>query len=156
MKNFKLVVELVPKTSWFTNIRSMVSAKDWDIIKKMTFGAAQHRCEICSGKGHKWPVECHEVWSYDEVKKIQRLERTIALCPDCHAVKHIGLQYAKFPSRVPRLIRHFCKVNNATQFEAEEHIKEAFSTYDTRSRFTWKVDVSWIEKRFPNMKVNKK
>lgn len=37
------------------------------------------------------PVECHEVWDYDDDRKIQRLERRVALCPACHEVKHAGL-----------------------------------------------------------------
>jgi 5-methylcytosine-specific restriction endonuclease McrA len=156
MKNYKLTIELVPSTSWFNNIRAMVSSSDWDTIKSMTFKKAGYRCEICGGKGHKWPVECHEVWEYDDVNNTQTLTRTIALCPTCHQVKHMGLQLTKFPSRVPRLINHMSKVNNSTRTEMEDYIEECFRVHSERSRCKWTVDVSWIKKRFPNMSFKEK
>ena len=33
----------------------------------------------------------HEVWDYDDARRVQRLVRLIALCPACHEVKHLGL-----------------------------------------------------------------
>jgi len=63
-----LTVELVPSSSWFSNVRSNVSKKTWDFLRKSTYKKANHRCEICGGRGDKWPVECHEVWDYDDQK----------------------------------------------------------------------------------------
>src|ERR1044071_5919999 len=87
----KLTIELVPKTCWCSNLRDHLSKEEWDVVKKYTSKNAGYICEICSGKGDKWPVECHEIWLYDDKRKIQTLERTIALCPSCHEVKHFGL-----------------------------------------------------------------
>jgi len=151
MPNYKLTIELVPSTSWFNNIRDMVSKSDWDTIKSMTFKRADYKCEICGGKGPKWPVECHEVWQYDDVKREQTLLRTIALCPDCHACKHIGFQMTRMPKRVPRLLNHFCRVNGISNKEAEDYIVNCFEEHHRRSQQQWNVDVSWIKNRFPNM-----
>jgi len=151
MPNYKLTIELVPSTSWFNNIRDMVSQSDWDTIKSLTFKHAGYKCEICGGKGPKWPVECHEIWKYDDVNNVQKLVRTIALCPDCHACKHIGFQMTKMPKRVPRLLNHFCNVNGISAKEAEDYIVECFQEHHRRSQERWEVDVSWIKNRFPNM-----
>ena len=66
-QNFKLTIELVPKTSWFTNLRSLVSKEQWDKIRNKVYWKAGYKCEICGSKGPKWPVECHEIWHYDLV-----------------------------------------------------------------------------------------
>lgn len=87
----KLSVELIPMTSWYSNVRSNVTSKQWDIIRKDTYKKANYKCEICGGKGMTHSVECHEIWDYDEKTKLQKLVRFIALCPNCHKVKHIGL-----------------------------------------------------------------
>jgi UDP-N-acetylglucosamine transferase subunit ALG13 len=81
--------ELVPKTCWYSNVRSCVSPNDWDILRKECFTLINNLCEICGGKGNKWPVECHEVWEYDEANKIQKLVRT---SPFAHNVIKLNIQ----------------------------------------------------------------
>lgn len=52
--------------------------------------AVQITLKVCGGRGEKWPVECHEMWQYDDKNHVQKLAGLIALCPDYHKVKHIG------------------------------------------------------------------
>jgi hypothetical protein len=87
----RLTVELVPSTCWYTNVRSNVSKAVCDRLRRRVAAQTGNRCEICGGRGRRWPVECHEVWHYDDEVKVQRLERLAALCPACHEVKHAGL-----------------------------------------------------------------
>ena len=42
----RLTVELVPRTCWFSNVRSEISAADWDRRREMTAEGAGHRCEV--------------------------------------------------------------------------------------------------------------
>ena len=51
MKMPKLHTELVPRTCFFTNVRSQVSKEDWDILRKKTYKLANNQCEICNMKG---------------------------------------------------------------------------------------------------------
>jgi 5-methylcytosine-specific restriction endonuclease McrA len=87
----RLTVELVPSTRWYTNVRSNVPKAVWDRLRRQVAAEAGQRCKICGGRGRRWPVECHEVWHYDDATKVQRLERLVALCPACHEVKPAGL-----------------------------------------------------------------
>src|SRR6266487_2075486 len=87
----RLTVELVPETSWYNNVRALVDELGWDRIRRQMYRQADYRCEICGGRGPEHPVECHEVWRYDDRTRVQLLVRMIALCPVCHQVKHIGL-----------------------------------------------------------------
>lgn len=82
----RLTVELIPSTSWFTNVRSHLPTGEWDLVRRAVYRRARYRCEVCGGRGGgpdgpNHPVECHEVWAYDDEHHVQRLERLVALCP---------------------------------------------------------------------------
>jgi hypothetical protein len=56
-----LTIELVPETAWFKNLRSELPKEKWDKLRKDTYKKAGYRCEVCGGKGEKWPVWTFEV-----------------------------------------------------------------------------------------------
>ncbi len=66
----QLTVELVPRTCWFSNLRSELSKEEWDRLRRPVFERAGNRCEVCGGKGTQHPVECHEVWEYDDERLV--------------------------------------------------------------------------------------
>lgn len=137
-----LLIELVPQTAWGKNLRSDLPKKDWDMLRKQTYEAAGHHCEICGGKGRKHPVECHEVWDYDTETRIQKLVRLIALCPSCHQVKHFGL--AQLRGKEKQAVAHMMKVNGWTDEQAREHIREATELWNERSALQWSLDMTWL------------
>ena len=139
----RLTIELVPQTCWFSNVRSEVRATDWDRLKRLTSDAAGGRCEVCGGRGLRWPVECHEIWEYDDQQHTQTLLGLTALCPACHEVKHIGL--ANIKGRGDIAARHLAKVNGWTAREAERYIAEQFAVWERRSKYQWTLDLSWLE-----------
>ena len=139
----KLSIELVPSSSWFNNVRAVVTKKQWDFLKSKVSSKAYNICEICGGVGPKHPVECHEIWSYNNKSLVQKLEGMIALCPNCHMVKHFGL--ARIMGKEAKALLHFMKVNNLTPKKAEVAISEAFKVWAERSKKTWKLDISHLE-----------
>ena len=58
----RLTIDLVPATCRFSDVRSEVSEADWERLKRITFAQANCRCQVCGGRGRRWPVECHELW----------------------------------------------------------------------------------------------
>ncbi len=138
-----LTIELVPKTCWFSNVRWEVSKEEWEKLKKMTSQRGEYRCEICGSRGPQWPVECHEIWNYDDQKHIQTLAGLIALCPDCHEVKHMGL--ANVRGRGSIAAQHLAKVNSWTKERAEQYIASQFELWEERSKHTWQLDIRWLE-----------
>jgi hypothetical protein len=92
------------------------------------------------GRGSRHPVECHEVWEYDDASGVQRLVRMIALCPACHEVKHIGL--AGMKGRGDLACAHLAEVNGWTSEVAARCVEDAFAVWRTRSSRTWALDVS--------------
>jgi len=137
-----LTIELVPSTSWFNNVRTAVSAADWEKCKRMVRHRSQDRCEICAGRGPKWPVECHEVWRYDLPTETQVLDGFVALCPACHEVKHMG--FAQTRGRAEQALQHLAKVRGWTFQEAETYAESCFELWAARSQYEWTVDLSYL------------
>lgn len=145
-----LRVELVPATCWYSNVRSNVSAADWNLCKQFVRERSGARCEIagCGAVGNRWPIECHEVWSYDEffkdgeILRVQRLDGLIALCPACHEVKHIGR--AEAMGHLDRAVLHLMSVNGWNRSVAMKYLSGAFQLWNARSQYDWKLDISYL------------
>ncbi|ABY33893.1 MAG TPA: HNH endonuclease [Chloroflexus aurantiacus] len=138
--NLRLVIELVPSTSWYANMRKVLPRKVWDNIRKSVYAEYGHRCGICGATGR---LECHERWEYDDEKHIQTLRGFIALCPLCHRVKHIGLagiHAAKGIVDYEKVAQHFMNVNRCDRDTFEQHKKQAFAQWRQRSRYQWQID----------------
>jgi hypothetical protein len=141
-----LTIELVPTTCWYSNVRSNVTPATWDRLQAEVFKAAGHRCELCGRRGDTHPVECHEVWVYDDHKAVQRLERLISLCPECHEVKHIGL--ALKSGRGQQVVAWLASVNNITPAQALAYTQHAFKIHEVRSMFDWTLDLQVLRDRY--------
>lgn len=137
----RLTVELVPDTCWYTNVRSNVTRAEWEKCKRFVKKRSGERCEICGGRGSRYPVDCHEVWSYDNL--VQRLEGLIALCPRCHEVKHLGR--AEATGNLERAVTHLQRVNGWDDDTTYEYVVAAFARWRYRSQFRWTLDISWLE-----------
>lgn len=143
MSDLKLTIELVPRSSWMNNVRAVLTAKQWDSLRRIVADKAWNVCEICGGVGPKHPVECHEIWEYNEKAGIQKLAGMIALCPNCHSVKHFG--FARISGREERALKHFMKINGLQKKEAEKAITAAFELWAKRSILEWKLDLSILK-----------
>lgn len=140
-----LTIELVPRTSWYSNVRSNVSEAEWDRLRRPVYQRAGSRCEICGGRGPKHPVECHEVWLYDDAAGIQRLVDLIALCPSCHGVKHLGRSHVK--ARGDDATEQLMRVNGWTAARAEAYVDLVLDIWKLRSLVPWRLDLAWLAER---------
>lgn len=138
----KLTIELVPQTAWFKNLRSLLTASEWDTVRKKCYREANYCCEICGGVGPNHPVECHEKWEYDHVNHVQTLTGLIALCPACHEVKHIG--FASVRGRYYEALEHLAKVNGWILEEARDYAENAMNEWEERSRHQWKLNTEFL------------
>lgn len=146
----KLTIELIPKTCFFSNVRTLLPKKYWDILRRASYEKAQYKCEICgeSGKdqGYRHDVECHEIWHYDDKLKIQVLTGLISLCPKCHQVKHfgrtsaIGLQAEAF--------KRLERVNNWNHKQCVTHLAETMTEWVERSKYKWNIDLNVLHETF--------
>ena len=139
----RLTLDLVPRSSWYSNVRSHVSEADWDRLRKAAYERAGRRCEVCGGRGATHPVECHELWEYDDAAGVQKLLGLIALCPACHSVKHLGRSH--IVGRGDDAIGQLMSVNGWTWEHAEAYIDVVLRIWKLRSRASWRLDVSWLD-----------
>jgi 5-methylcytosine-specific restriction endonuclease McrA len=137
-----LTVELVPSTCWFSNVRDHVSKSEWDFLRRATYQKANYLCESCGGKGNKWPVECHEIWHYDEQQQIQTLKKLTALCPSCHQVKHIGL--ATIQGYGHQAKAHLSYVNHWSPEQTNTYLQSVWDIWEQRSCLDWSLNLSLL------------
>ena len=138
-----LTVELVPSPLWELNLRSLIPAEQWGQFRHAAYQAAGYRCQICDGIGPAHPVECHELWEYDDERGVQKLVGLIALCPACHEVKHAGL--AKIRGRSDKVLARLMAINDWSAQQARDHLAQAFATHSRRSKEVWTQDLSWLD-----------
>jgi hypothetical protein len=144
-----LRVELVPKTSWYTDLCQLLEEKTWERISAEVAERAGDACEICGGSGppHR-PVECHGLWRYDDRVRVQALERVVALCPGCHTVQHMG--FANLHGGGTQARAHLARVNGWSLARTDAHIAEAFRLWARRSsQGRWLMDLNALRPYLP-------
>lgn len=138
-----LKIELVPDGCWHSNLRSVLTVEQWNIIKAKARKNAGGKCSVCGRKTNC--LDAHERWSYDEKKGIQKLVGIVAVCKDCHSVIHIGR--TAVAGDIERAENHYMKVNGATYAEYRAALKEANEEHKRRNEVSeWAMDVSYLKK----------
>lgn len=140
----KLTIEVIPQSLWGVNLRNELGPAAWRKVRKACFAQAGHRCEICGDVDPLGRLDCHEIWEYDDERCVQRLAGFIALCPDCHEVKHYGRTCAM--GRAHRAQRHFMSVNQCTPEQMRAHIEESRLRWEQRSQRVWSQNLSWFDR----------
>ena len=147
MKKFKLEIELVPSSVWFSSLYQLLPRSMWYRIKQRLYAEEGRECHICGSKEGR--LSAHEFWKYDDKEHIQRLVAIHHLCNLCHKIKHIGFwcYTAKGKANLKReglnredLMKHFCTVNDCTREDFLEHEEKAFDVWAERSKHQWKQD----------------
>lgn len=139
-EELKLCLEPIPKTCWYSNVRSSLKKSQWDKIRKVVFTKANFLCEICGGQGTLHPVECHEVWVYEDSSSTQRLDYFLSICPLCHEVKH--LESAR---NLERAFKRFVEINKLDEITAIALLIAVFKEWQIRSRKTWTLDINHLK-----------
>ncbi len=139
----KLNFELVPDSCWHSNLRSLLSPAQWDLVRREAYGRASGKCAICGAPSAR--LEAHERWEYDEDAHVQKLADVIAICRRCHEVIHIGRTQLKGNEREAEA--HFMKVNDCTYAEYRKALGEANEAHRRRNKVAeWKLDLSYLKK----------
>ena len=143
----KLIPELVPETAWNQSLAKLLPRNIWNSIRKDIIERNGMKCQICGET--EGTMNLHEIWEYDDVKYIQKLDGFILLCRMCHHVKHFGL--AGILAREGKLdfnevMKHFCRVNNCSEKDFKKQVNEAFEIWRRRSEHNWKQDFGKYER----------
>jgi hypothetical protein len=138
---FRLTTELVPRGSWYDNMRSVLPKTEWDKLRKSVYAEYDHRCGICGAEAR---LNCHEIWEYDDQQHIQTLRGFIALCDWCHHVKHLGLAGILADEGkldYEKVVQHFMIVNGCDRTAFEDYKHQVFAQWRARSQHKWTVNL---------------
>jgi hypothetical protein len=72
-----------------------------------------------------------------------KLRGFIALCNDCHMIKHNGfaqIQESKGLLDMNILIKHFLKINKVKISDFEKHSTQQWQIWEERSKHAWKTE----------------
>jgi 5-methylcytosine-specific restriction endonuclease McrA len=140
----KLELNLIPKSSFYCNLRSEMG-RQWDILSKRVREQHNYTCQICGVKPQTTrDVHLHELWSFNEETKIQKLIGFECICTTCHSVHHWGYSQIKNMD-MNFLLIHACKVNKCSKNEFNEHIEESFRIWEKHSCIDWGIDTLLIK-----------
>jgi hypothetical protein len=143
----QLFVDLLPKDSSITLKRTLEDS-EYSKLRNIVVKRVAYKCEICNtecfSKDNKYLQLC-ERFSYSIEKKIQKLERIVAMCKECfQTVRLLDKGIA-----LTRLI----EINQTDKEDAKQHIFDAYEIWKVRSNIKWNVDLS-IVSNFSNGSTN--
>jgi len=141
--NLILTPNPIPPETHGRNLRSLLPQEDWDLLRTDCYRSANYICEICGGKGPKHPVECHEEWELILETKTQKLVKLMALCPNCHLVKHIGR--AERIGKFEKAARHFLKVNNLDNLSGVRILRDLLNEQMKFLGGNFKLDIEFAK-----------
>ncbi len=139
MKKFHNI-ELIPQSSFYKNIRSEVSTKQWQDIRKIILDRDNHSCSICESSKN---LEAHELWIYDDSLHIQKLEDILSLCKPCHQVHHLG--FAQLQGNFESCLQRLKKTNQLNEQQTYYMVKNVFERWKKRSKHQWKIDMTALQ-----------
>lgn len=138
-----LTYNLIPVTCWNRNVRTILGKEVWDKVRRKVYRVANYRCEICGGKGDKWPVECHEEWVFKD--GVQVLDSLIALCPLCHKAKHFGrTREVESDFVIKRVIEHIMNLNNWSYYQVMINLERENDIARKRSELYWEININLV------------
>ena len=130
IKPLALTIELVPRTTWGTEVgdtlRQAIGKKAWHDLREVEKLKCDNKCSICHSvkydiEGRKPNLILHEVWDYD-TSKVLRIdeptegekgfggtttiwcEKTLIdlriICPICNGIKHFGRIHSEYKHNI--------------------------------------------------------
>jgi len=136
----RLTVELVPQSLWRKSLARTLRRGQWDMIRSSIYARAGGHCETCGEPSAK--LVCHEVWDYDDERRVARLAELTAICPRCNLSTHFGR--ARTIGREEEALNHLMTVNGWTLEKTRSYIGRAFEEWAERSKHSWTLDTSAI------------
>ena len=134
----KLIPVLVPKPLWGINAHDLLAWETWQRIRRDTFARDNHLCVICE---QQLPLECHEVFSYNDNAGIAVLEKLESRCAECHACNHLGRLRKRSPDKFQHALVRIGRLNKMRPAEVILLVKNAFRVHSTQTR-PWDLKVA--------------
>jgi len=140
LSKYKLCGNLIPKSSFYANLRKVLTKNQWDSLRNFVYEKDSYKCFICGIPGVT--LEAHEHWKYNYETSIQKLHDVNALCRLCHLNNHLGLatilaREGKLDGR--KLVEHWCKINQAKKASFNSYEEKVKRLWELRNQFELKI-----------------
>ncbi|CAL5219776.1 g1679 [Coccomyxa viridis] len=140
-----LTVDAIPENVLpYANLSNLLSKEDWDNLCRTTARAANYRCQISGGcnPDSQNPVQCQEVWAFDDDRAEMRLVGLQAVCSEIYLAKRLLRQLDDNTRQTAMWTLQ--ALNDWTIMEAEAYLQYIDGIARDRSRKPWTVDLSWL------------
>jgi len=136
----KLEIQPIPASTWGVSLANRLKPKEWNEIRHKKYFDANYTCEICGET--KLPLHCHEVWVFDDKRRLQKLAKLECCCEMCHNVHHYGRSKMVYkPTYVKRLIVHWCTINGRTPQQFALYERQIFEKNKKRADKFYQVKI---------------
>lgn len=129
-----LVVDLIPRTSWFSSLANLLAPSSWKKIRQPYINL-HNGCEDCGLENN---LEAHEVWNYNK-DQIQSLERLEILCHFCHETRHLGRAEAN--GNFDRAFSRLKTISRINPDESSAFLQEIKRKWFIRSQSDWQIRI---------------
>jgi hypothetical protein len=150
-----LEMEIVPETAWFFNLRKLLSSTAWGELRNRVYGEYLYQCYYCHRQfwrdEEEWQLKpnggglhAHEIWSYNDDTHVQTINGVVALCPTCHAIKHMILTLKKIEAgelSMEEITNHYCNINQCYPEDFQKVLAREIEIYKERSQHQWTCDI---------------
>lgn len=150
-----LAVQLVPRSAQGRGPSRRLPRGEWNLVACAVAKRAGYRGEICGSqnlKSNSSPVQPHEKWSFDDLRKEIRLEGMQALCRACRQARVLASvargssgqgerRSGEANRRFAEALGHLASVNGWDPLHAELYAKQQLLRREARSRFEWTVEL---------------
>lgn len=136
-----LLPDMLPTSSWESNLRTALSEAEWDRLRRFCYQAAGYACAACGSRGEPH-VEAHESWAFDEATGVQRLKGLLCLCPTCHKAKHLG--FAQRIGRLPQVLARLKWLNDWDDAQLAAGLADVERRQERLSARPWQLDLSFL------------
>lgn len=139
----KLPLSLIPISTHGQRLSGdLIEQWQWDRIRRWAYQRAGYRCEACGGIGAEHPVEAHEYWRFDDKRRIQILDRVVALCPLCHRTVHLwGMDKQYGVEKTQECIEHLAKLNGWDWMTVQQYVEQETAICAERCEHVYTVNI---------------
>lgn len=142
IKERKIYLQLIPRTAWNSNLRTLLGNGYWNLISAKVRKDANYTCAYC-GEYHpeKYGTEAHEEWEWDLNNGIQKLKAIKCVCKKCHMTVHPGCNQVKGIFTDEEIRDNYAEINGITdEKEVSLDFYAAKNYHILTSCFDWKIE----------------
>lgn len=123
----------LPAGAWSQNLRRVLSEAAWRQLSREV--RRDRTCHGCGVTGRA--LEAHEAWTVTAGQRALHLRDVVPMCPDCHAVIHIGR--TAVTGGLERAAAHLGRVNGWSAAATHAHLTAALHEHAQYPPGVWNV-----------------